>query len=107
MRILQIHSGNSFNGAVRYAAVVSRLLALRGHEIIILQRPGLDLASILPMPGNIEVQMSSLRRMPGEIRRVGELCRKCGIDAIHTHKSSSHAIGLFSNSLCRVACVAT
>jgi hypothetical protein len=34
MRILQIHSGYAFNGAVRYAAAVSR------HEIVILQRPG-------------------------------------------------------------------
>src|SRR5216684_990329 len=91
MRILQIHSGYSFNGAIRYAAVVSRLLASRGHEIVILQRPGLDLGSMLPMPGNIEVHTSSLRRVPGEIRRIGEFCRRRGIDAIHTHKSSAQA----------------
>jgi glycosyltransferase involved in cell wall biosynthesis len=107
MRILQIHSGNAFNGAVRYAAVVSRLLALRGHEIVILQRPGLDLAAILPMPSNIEVQTSSLRRIPEEIRRFGEFCRKRGIDAIHTHKSSAHSFGALLRLFYRVPCVAT
>jgi glycosyltransferase involved in cell wall biosynthesis len=107
MRILQIHSGNAFNGAVRYAAVVSRLLALRGHEIVILRRPGLDLGAILPLPGNIEVQTSSLRRIPKEIRRIGEFCRKRGIDAIHTHKSSAHAFGAVLRLFYRVPCVAT
>ena len=47
MRILQIHSGINLNGAVRYAALVSRLLALRGHEIVILQRPVVDLGSVV------------------------------------------------------------
>jgi glycosyltransferase involved in cell wall biosynthesis len=107
MRILQIHSGNSFNGAVRYAAVVSRRLALRGHEIVILQRPGLDLGSIMPIPANIEVQTSSLRRVPEEIRRLGEFCRTRGIDAIHTHKSSAHAFGALLRLFYRVPCVAT
>jgi glycosyltransferase involved in cell wall biosynthesis len=107
MRILQIHSGYSFNGAVRYAAVVSRLLALRGHEIVILQRPGLDLGSMLRIPGNIEIQFSSLRRVPGEIRRLGEFCRWRGIDAIHTHKSSAHAVGALLRLFYRVPCVAT
>ena len=50
MRILQIHSGINLNGAVRYAALVSRLLALRGHEIVILQRPAVDLASVVAQP---------------------------------------------------------
>ncbi len=107
MRILQIHSGNAINGAVRYAAVVSRLLALRGHEIVFLQRPGLDLGSILPMPSNIEVQTSSLRRVPEEIRRFGEFCRSRGIDAIHTHMSSAHAFGALLRMFYRVPCVAT
>jgi glycosyltransferase involved in cell wall biosynthesis len=107
MRILQIHSGYSFNGAVRYAAVVSRLLALRGHEIVILQRPGLDLGSMLSLPGNIEIQTASLRRVPEEIRRLGEFCRRRGIDAIHTHKSSAHAFGALLRLFYRVPCVAT
>jgi len=102
MRILQIRSGYSFNGAVRYAAVVSRLLALRGHEVILLQRPGLDVGSILPMLSNIEIQLSSLRRVPEEIRRLGEFCRRCGIDAIHTHKSSAHPFGAALRSF--IAC---
>jgi glycosyltransferase involved in cell wall biosynthesis len=107
MRILQIHSGYSLNGAVRYAAVLSRLLASRGHEIVILQRPGLDLGSMMSLPSNIEIQSSSLRRGPGEIRRIGEFCRKRGIDAIHTHKSSAHAFGALLRLFYRVPCVAT
>src|SRR5260370_9613338 len=71
MRILQIHSGINLNGAVRYAALVSRLLALRGHEIVILQRPVVDLGAVVALPDHIEVQVSSLRRLPGEALRVG------------------------------------
>jgi glycosyltransferase involved in cell wall biosynthesis len=107
MRILQIHSGYAFNGAVRYAGVVSRLLARRGHEIVILQRPGLDLGALLPIPSNIEVQTSSLRRIPEEVRRFGAFCRKRGIDAIHTHMSSAHAFGALLHVFYRVPCVAT
>src|SRR5207248_1781055 len=68
---------------------------------------GLALGSMLPMPGNIEVQVSSLRRVPGEIRRLGEFCRRRGIDAIHTHKSSAHAFGAMLRLFFRVPCVAT
>src|SRR5207249_4506418 len=49
----------------------------------------------------------SLRRMPAEIRRVGEFCRRRGIDAIHTHKSSAHAFGALLRMFYRVPCVAT
>ena len=107
MRILQIHSGYSLNGAVRYAAVVSRLLVKRGHEVIILQRPGLDLGSMLSLPSDIEIQSSSLGRGPSEVRRIGEFCRTRGIDAIHTHKSSAHAFGALLRVFYRVPCVAT
>src|SRR5437763_8975680 len=107
MRILQIHSGYSLNGAVRYAAVVSRLLVKRGHEVIILQRPGLDLGSMLSLPSDIEIQSSSLGRGPSEVRRIGEFCRTRGIDAIHTHKSSAHAFGALLRVFYRIPCVAT
>ncbi|HXN42684.1 MAG TPA: glycosyltransferase family 4 protein [Xanthobacteraceae bacterium] len=107
MRILQIHSGINLNGAVRYAALVSRLLALRGHEIVMLQRPVLDTGSVLALPDNIEVQISSLQRLPGEVRRVGRLCREKRIDVIHTHKSSAHAFGALLRLFYGVPCVAT
>jgi glycosyltransferase involved in cell wall biosynthesis len=48
-----------------------------------------------------------LRRVPGEIRRFGEFCRKRGIEAIHTHKSSAHAFGAVLRLFYRVPCVAT
>ncbi len=59
------------------------------------------------MPSNIEVQTSSLRRVPEEIRRFGEFCRSRGIDAIHTHMSSAHAFGALLRMFYRVPCVAT
>ena len=107
MRILQIHSGINLNGAVRYAALVSRLLALRGHEIVILQRPAVDLGSVVALPSGIEVELSSLRRLPDEIRRIGRLCRERRIDVIHTHKSSAHAFGVLLRLFYGVPCVAT
>src|SRR5437763_5154264 len=107
MRILQIHSGINLNGAVRYAALVSRLLALRGHEIVILQRPAVDLGSVVAMPDPVEVQISSLKRVPAEIRRIGRLCREKRIDVVHTHKSSAHAFGALLRLFYGVPCVAT
>jgi glycosyltransferase involved in cell wall biosynthesis len=107
MRILQIHSGINLNGAVRYAALVSRLLALRGHEIVILQRPDVDLSSVVALPGNIEVELSSLRRLPGEVQRIARVCRERRIDVIHTHKSSAHAFGALLRLFYRLPCVAT
>jgi L-malate glycosyltransferase len=107
MRILQIHSGVNLNGAVRYASLVSRLLALRGHEIVVLQRPDVDLGAVVPLPGNIEFQISSLRRLPGEVRRVAQLCREKRIDVVHTHKSSAHAFGALLRMFYGVPCVAT
>jgi len=106
-RILQIHSGINLNGAVRYAALVSRLLALRGHEIVILQRLVVDLGSVVALPDHIEVEVSSLRRLPGEVRRVARLCRERRIDVIHTHKSSAHAFGALLRLFYGVPCVAT
>jgi glycosyltransferase involved in cell wall biosynthesis len=107
MRILQIHSGINLNGAVRYAALVSRLLALRGHEIVVLQRPVVDLGSVVALPDHIEVEVSSLRRLPGEVRRLARLCRERRIDVIHTHKSSAHAFGALLRLFYGVPCVAT
>ncbi len=95
------------NGAVRYAALVSRLLALRGHEIVILQRPVVNLGSVVALPDHIEVEASSLRRLPGEVRRVARLCRERRIDVIHTHKSSAHAFGALLRLFYGVPCVAT
>src|SRR6266700_8311115 len=45
------------------------LLALRGHEIVILQRPVVDLGSVVALPDHIEVEVSSLRRLHGVVRR--------------------------------------
>jgi len=107
MRILQIHSGINLNGAVRYAVLVSRLLALRGHEIVMLHRPVRHLGAVLALPDHIDVQMSSLQRRPAEIRRVARLCRDKRIDVIHTHKSSAHAFGALLRLFYGVPCVAT
>jgi hypothetical protein len=42
----------------------------------------LDVGAVLALPDNIEVQISSLQRLPGEVRRVGRLCREKRIDAV-------------------------
>jgi len=82
-----------------------RLLALRGHEIVILQRPVVDLGSVVALPDHIEVEVSSLRRLPGEVRRVARLCRERRIDVIHTHTSSAMRSGRCCG--CSTACRAS
>lgn len=107
VRILQITSANLLNGAARYAAATSRILAERGHEVILLTRPSLDLSTVQAMPREVRLRNSSLRRIASEIRRIGELCRAEGIDVVHTHMSSAHAFGALLRIFYGVPCVAT
>lgn len=105
MRVLQILSGTHLNGAVAYALNISELLAERGHDIILLRRPQLDLS--VPSLGNINRVDSTLKRSVSEIRRIGRFCADEKIDVIHSHMSSAHAFGALLRLFYKVPCVAT
>jgi glycosyltransferase involved in cell wall biosynthesis len=107
VKILQITSAFLLNGAARYAAAMSKGLALRGHDVILLKRPSLDVSAMLKMPDTVRTETSTLRRVPDEVRRIGAFCRAEGIDVIHTHMSSAHAFGALLRLFYRIPCVAT
>ncbi len=107
MKILQITSAYLLNGAARYAAAMSKGLALRGHDVVLMKRPSLDVPAVLKMPDSVRMETSSLRRVPDEVRRIGAFCRAEGIDVIHSHMSSAHAFGALLRVFYRIPCVAT
>jgi hypothetical protein len=83
-----------------------RLLALRGHEIAILQRSAsrsrLDAADAGQRRDSDFFLAPCARRGPA-----GNFCRPRDIHAIHTHNSSADAFGAVLRLFYRVPCVAT
>ena len=106
MKILQIMSGKVPNGAVRYVVLLTHLLAARGHEIVVVQRPGTDLGP-MNWPDGVEVVESTLQRNATELRRIAAICRDRSIDVMHTHMSRANAFGALMRIFFRVPCVAT
>ena len=106
MKILQIMSGKDPNGAVRYVVLLTHLLAARGHEIVVVQRPGTDLGP-MNWPDGVEVVESTLQRNATELRRIAAICRDRSIDVMHTHMSRANAFGALMRIFFRVPCVAT
>ena len=93
------------NGAVRHCAALSRELAARGHQVLLLRRPALDLSD-LDLTG-VEVQETSFLRWPGELSRVARLLKGWGAEVLHTHMSAAHAYGAVLRTFSRFPTVAT
>jgi glycosyltransferase involved in cell wall biosynthesis len=93
------------NGAVRHAAALSRELAGRGHEVLLLRRTGLDLTDT-DLSG-VEVEETSFLRWPGEMSRVAARLRGWGAEVLHTHMSAAHAYGAVLRTFSGFPTVAT
>jgi glycosyltransferase involved in cell wall biosynthesis len=91
LRIAQLLSGRTMNGAVRYCLTLSRRLAGRGHEVLLLHRPALDISGF-DLTG-VELARTSFQRWPGEISRVDKALHAWGAEVLHTHMSAAHASG--------------
>ena len=105
MRIAQLLSGRTMNGAVRYCASLSRRLAARGHQVLLLHRPQLDLSGF-DLQG-VELERTSFQRWPGEVSRVRRLLQAWRADVLHTHMSAAHAYGAILRTFAGVPAVAT
>ena len=105
MKILQVISGKTVNGAMTYCKFVTEQLTSLGHEVTILGRPdGWIRDNVDP---SIQFVPSELARSPSEISRVARWVKANQIDVVHTHMSRGHAFGVLLRWMTGVPVVAT
>src|SRR5262249_35958930 len=92
MRIAMMMSAREVNGAAVHCLLLTRYLANRGHNVLLLYRPG---AWIGTQPGLDVVERceTSFARNLGELMGVNERLHAFGAEVIHTHVSSAHSYG--------------
>lgn len=99
MKILSIVSTSGLNGAVVYAREANKLLAARGHKILLACLPQSPLALEMhaQAPPGITVVPTSLKwRSLAEVRRVAQICRAENVQVVHSHmtRASNFAAAL-------------
>ena len=90
MKIAELVSARVLNGAARHAITVAEALAGRGHEVLLLHRPELELP---PLLAGVTSVATGFRRRPSELKALARRLREAKIDVIHTHMSSAHFHG--------------
>ena len=106
MKILSMVSTSGINGAVIYARDVNRLLAARGHEILLACLPTSPLVAE-PLPAGVTLLPTSLRwRSLAEVRRVARICREAGVQVIHSHLTRANNFAALLHVLHRFPSVA-
>lgn len=107
MRIMEIVSGTTVNGAVVTCAETARALRERGHEITLVCRPHAWIAQALEHD-DIDIVYSDLHRWPvDELRRVGAIAREKEIDILHTHMSRANFFGVLLRRITGIPSIAT
>ncbi len=107
MRIMEIVSGPTVNGAIVTCLETTRALCQQGHEITLVCRPKAWIGSQLAND-DVHVVYSDLHRWPiDELRRIAAIARKKRIDIIHTHMSSANFFGVLLRQFTGIPCVAT
>uniref|UniRef100_Q07PS8 Glycosyl transferase, group 1 n=1 Tax=Rhodopseudomonas palustris (strain BisA53) TaxID=316055 RepID=Q07PS8_RHOP5 len=106
LRIAILTSGTGVNGVGVHCALLVRFLLSRGHQVLLLHRPG---AWIADQPGleNAERFVTSFKRSPRELVRVTRRLNQFAPDVLHTHMSSAHTYGMLARILSRRPVVAT
>ena len=105
MKILQIISGRTINGALTYCKFVSEQLQSLGHEVTVVGREDGWLNGELDP--SVPYVVSELNRSPFELRRIAKLARDNGIEVIHTNMSRGHAFGVILKLMTGIPVVAT
>ncbi len=105
LKILQVISGKTVNGAMTYCKFVSQQLTALGHEVTILGRPDGWIRD--NVDSSIQFLPSELSRSPSEISRVAKWVKANHIDVVHTHMSRGHAFGVLLRMMTGVPVVAT
>ena len=98
MRIMEIVSGRSINGAIVNCLEVSRALRDRGHEVTLVCRPGAWIAKQVDSQEILVVECD-LKRRPDRLRKMARVAQERNIDLIHTHMSSANFFGVLLRRL--------
>ncbi len=107
MRIMQITSGLTVNGATNHSLLVGRELAARGHDVVFLCRPDSWIGQEAASEG-FDVLTSDMHRWPAdELRRISTYIQHRGVDLVHTHMSRAHFFGVLLRWMSGVPSVAT
>ena len=107
MKIMEIISGRSINGAIIVCLATARLLRAKGHEVTVLCRPGAWIAEQLKYD-DIHVELCEMRRWPPrDLQQAIGVIRDRGIEVLHTHMSSAHFFGVLLRKLTGTPCAAT
>jgi len=91
MRIAQVVSASHKNGAGRHCLALSAALARRGHEVLLVHRPSLDVSEA--EAAGVRCEVSVMERSVGEFGRLARLFRRQGVQVAHTHCSGAHMTG--------------
>ncbi len=106
MNIVQIVSGKGVNGAIRHCLDLTCELAERGHDVLLVHKPGAWIATAT-FPAGVELFETSFERKIPEFRRVAAKFRERRIDVVHSHTSSAHFFSVLLARACRFPKVAT
>lgn len=106
LKIAHMLSHTAVNGVGTSLEVLLRELHARGHELMLVHRPGCWLADqTADLP--IKRLESRLKTRYGELYRVGDAIRTWGADVVHTHGSTAHKYGAIYRVAGRIPIVAT
>jgi glycosyltransferase involved in cell wall biosynthesis len=105
MRIAEMLSVGSTNGAARHCLALSADLAARGHEVVLFHRRWLDVAAA--QAAGVACVEFEFERTPGQFTRTLRLLRAHGVQVVHTHMSAAHAYGVILRVLGGPPVVAT
>lgn len=107
MKILEIISGRSVNGAMVHCELLARRLASRGHQVAVVCRHTSWLFPRLADAGVERFGSTLAKWPPAELLRLLRWIRLRGFDVIHTHMTRGHNFGVMLKWLTGIPCVAT
>lgn len=107
MRIMEIISGVSVNGAIVTCLETIRALCQQGHDITLVCRPKAWIARELK-DDDVDIVYSDLHRWPvDELHRLTAIARDKQVEVLHTHMSRANFFGVLLRRFTGIPCVAT
>jgi L-malate glycosyltransferase len=106
MRIALLTSAGLVNGVAVHCHALTKFLIARGHDVLLVHRPGAWIANQVGI-GAAEKMETSFARRPRELIRVARRILAFRPDVIHTHMSSAHSYGAAARLFSTLPVVAT
>lgn len=105
---MEVVSGVGVNGAVVHCLLLTRELANRGNEVMLVCRHNAWIGQQLAHTPGVSVVESDMRRWPpDELRRIAWLAKERGVEVINTHMSRAHNFGVFLDRFFGIPCIPT